>query len=146
MGNIREQEFVVRLKQEDGYNFRVLFGGKIPDMFMTEPEPLGRGDNPNAGKLLAASIGHCMCASLLFCLQKSRVGVSSMEATVRAGLERNEKGRLRIGWVKVIINPKVDNADRTKRCAEIFEDFCVVSRSIVEGLRIECEVSIDENH
>lgn len=115
-------------------------------MFVTEPEPLGRGDSPNAGKLLAASIGHCMCASLLFCLQKSRANVSTMEATVRAGLERNERGRLRIGWVKVIINPKVDNVLKAERCAEIFEDFCIVSRSIIEGLRIDCEVSIEESH
>jgi len=38
---------------------------------MDEPEPMGGNSGPNACKVLAATIGNCLTASLLFCLQKA---------------------------------------------------------------------------
>jgi uncharacterized OsmC-like protein len=137
---IEEQEHTITLEQRDGYEFNINFGGRVPPMLMTEPEPLGRGTSPNANMLMAASIGHCMCASLLFCLQKARVGVSSIKAKVTTNLGRNTRGRLRITRVKVTIYPEVDDAEKARRCVEIFEDFCIISGSIADGIESECEV------
>ena len=57
---------------------------------MDEPEPMGENSGPNAGKVLAAAIGNCLTASLLFCLQKamasSRISASSARSSSRAYL------------------------------------------------------------
>jgi hypothetical protein len=58
---------------------------------MDEPEPLGEGTGPNAARVLAAAIGNCLSASLLFCLDKARVEVSVVRTKVTGSIVRNEK-------------------------------------------------------
>jgi len=112
-------------------------------LVMDEPVPLGEGAGPNAARVLATAIGHCLSASLLFCLRKARVQVQDLRTTVTATLARNERGRLRITDVRVQIVPVVtaDQRDRTARCLELFEDFCLVSRSVERGIAITTEVT-----
>ena len=55
---------------------------------------------------------------------------------------RNEKGRLRLGPLKVRIEPDVhvESPGRVDRCLEVFEDFCIVTQSVRDGLEVEVEV------
>ena len=107
---------------------------------MDEPQPLGDGNYPNAGSLLAAAVGNCLCSSLLFCLQKSRIDVDGMQAEVSTTVVRNELGRLRIKKMNVRISPDVENNEKFRRCREIFEDFCIVTQSVKEGIDITVDV------
>lgn len=111
----------------------------VEPLTVDEPEPLGQGAGPNASRLLAAAVGNCLAASLLFCLGKSRIEPSALRATVEGTLVRNEQNRLRIGGLKVRIHPTLDSEDRDrmKRCADIFEDFCLVTASVRDGIDIE---------
>jgi organic hydroperoxide reductase OsmC/OhrA len=108
-----------------------------------EPPPLGAGHGPNASRLLAAAVGNCLSASALLCLRKARIDVRGMRTTVRSSMVRNEKGRLRIGTIRVDIEPVVSPADRERmsRCLELFEDFCVVTQSVREGIDVEVAVT-----
>ncbi len=134
-------EFVTKVKQEEGYRFRIDFESeKIDDMLIDEPEPLGKGEHPNAGKILAAAVGDCMCASLVFCLQRSRVEVDRICADVYTTVERNERGRLRITSMTVKMFPVVSDREKFDRCREIFEDFCIVSQSVKKGIDVKLEV------
>jgi organic hydroperoxide reductase OsmC/OhrA len=55
---------------------------------------------------------------------------------------RNQRGRLRIGGLKVRLAPDVRAEDRERigRCLDLFEDFCIVTQSVREGLKVEVEV------
>ncbi|MBS7626615.1 OsmC family protein [Candidatus Bathyarchaeota archaeon] len=112
-------------------------------MIMDEPKPVGEGSGPNASRLLSAAVGHCLSASLLFCLAKARLNVERVETTVETSFRRNEKGRLRIGSLRAHIHLSIrrEDVERLKRCLELFEDFCVVTQSVRQGIPVSVDVA-----
>jgi len=138
-----EDSFTITLERREGFRFDVDFGVEgVPPLLMDEPEPLGDGSGPNAARVLAAAVGNCLTASALYCLQRARIEVGAIRTTVSAQLERNEKGRLRVGGLDVRIEPEVAEEDRPrmKRCLELFEDFCVVTASVRRGVQVDVSV------
>ena len=138
-----ERSFRVEVDREEGFVFTADFGlDGVGPLVMDEPEPLGAESGPNASKVLAAAVGNCLSASLLFCLQRSRVDVSGMRAAVEGVMARNEGGRWRIRDMHVVISPSVSEGDRGKleRCVELFKDFCIVSESVRQGIPITIDV------
>jgi len=136
-------EFTVSMRQLDNFEFEVRFDKEhYSPLRMDEPEPLGRDAAPNASRVLAAAIGNCLTASLLFCTRKARVEPGPMETRVQVKLSRNERGRLRIAGVEVEIDPRFAPGEREKaaRCLELFEDFCVVTQSVREGIPVAVRV------
>jgi organic hydroperoxide reductase OsmC/OhrA len=95
--------------------------------------------------VLGAAIGNCLAASLLFCLQRARIDVQDLRASVSGVLARNEKGRLRIRDVRVTLHPAVAEQEipRMQRCLGVFEDFCVVTQSVRDGLNVQVAVEVD---
>jgi len=135
--------FELSLEHLDGYRFAVAFPGTgLPDLVADEPPPLGAGSGPNPARLLAAAVGDCLSASLLFCLHKSRVAVAGLKTRVTGTLVRNERNRLRIGKLAVAITLDAPDADgaRVLKCLETFEDFCVVTASVRAGIEVEVRV------
>ena len=136
--------FQVDLTQEEGFAFRVDFGLEgVDDLILDEPEPVGGATGPNASRVLAAAIGNCLSASLLFCLQRSKAEVKGMRATVRGVRARNEEGRWRIREMEVELTPEVaeEHGKQLERCVEIFENFCIVSQSVRQGIPINVRVN-----
>lgn len=136
-------EVTVSMDLKQGYQFLVDFHvDGIPALLMDEPEPLGGGAGPNASRVLAAAVANCLSASALFCLRKARIEVRGMRTSSTASLVRDERGRLRVGAIKVRIQPEVDPADtgRMARCLELFEDFCVVTQSVRTGVDVSVDV------
>lgn len=143
MSDSHGEPFRVQLDLQQGYAFDVDFGVPgAPALRVDEPPPLGAAEGPNPARLLAAAVGNCLGASLLFCLQKSRVEVTGMRAEVEGTIERNERGRLRIGSLRVKVIPRLPLADmpRLERCESMFEDFCIVTASVREGMDIVVDV------
>jgi uncharacterized OsmC-like protein len=132
------------MKREDGYKFSITFdelpGAKI---YSDETAPIGKSEGPTAAMMLSAAVGHCLSSSLLFCLEKSRTKPKGLETDVETTLSRNEKGRWRVTGIKVDLKIDVDDVDKEKleRCKGIFEDFCIVSASVREGIRINVDLS-----
>lgn len=58
-------------------------------------------------------------------------------------MERNPQGRLRVGSVSVSIQigSPAHTLNHLERALEQFEDFCVVTQSVREGIPIEVRVS-----
>jgi uncharacterized OsmC-like protein len=140
-------QVIVSMEQIDNFEFRVKFAEGM-ELLMDEPEPLGHGKGPNPSRVLSAAIGNCLSASLLFCLQKARVYSKVIKTTVTTTTSRNDKGRIRISGSKVSINVEIDQAEeatnRINKCLELFEDFCVVTQSVRNGIEVEVEV-IDQH-
>lgn len=138
-----DESFQISLTLREGYEMSADFGlpGVEPLLF-DEPAPLGAGHGPNAARVLASAVGNCLAASLLFCLRKARVDVQELRATVTGTMARNERGRLRITGLRVRLEPVVpaDQHDRMARCVELYEDFCLVSQSVRQGIDITADV------
>jgi uncharacterized OsmC-like protein len=137
------EQFEVALTLRDGYAFTVDFApGEGSPLVVDELPPLGEANGPNPARLLAAAVGSCLGASLLYCLRKSRVEVSHLRTTVEASIVRNERGRLRIGGLRVRLAPEVtaEQRGRMGRCLDLFQDFCTVTESVREGIAVEVEV------
>lgn len=136
-------EFTLVMDQVQDYEFRVRFDKEgLPDLILDEPPPLGRDAGPNPARILAAAIADCLSASLLFCARRARVELGPIHAEIKMQLVRNEQKRLRVGKVEVVIDPRLPEAEREKarRCLDIFEDFCVVTQSVRQGIDVSVEV------
>ncbi|HKK09101.1 MAG TPA: OsmC family protein [Gemmatimonadota bacterium] len=135
-------ELRVELELVEGFEFLVRFGDDFEDLVMDEPEPLGEDRGPSASRVLSAAIGNCLSASLLFCLQKSKVRPSGLRTSVTTRLERNDRGRLRVAGTTVEIHLAMGEDDRGKidRCLGLFEDYCVVTQSVRQGIDVEVAV------
>lgn len=137
-------EFEIALEQTQDFEFRVRFDQpQFDDLMLDEPPPLGRDSAPNAARILAAAVGNCLSASLLFCARKARVPLGAIHTTVKARIARNEKGRLRIAGIEVAIDPGLSAADRPRatRCLDMFEDYCVVTQSVRQGIDVKVRVA-----
>ncbi len=136
-------KFTIHLEQEEGYAFRVRFDiKKADDILMDEPPPLGERNGPNASRLLAAAAANCLSASLMFCLAKEDVPANSVKTEATCTLVRNAKKRLRIGRldIKITVDDELLESKKLNRCMTLFEDFCVVTASIREGIPVGVEV------
>lgn len=136
-------EFSICMDQQQDYEFRVGFDkSDYQPLILDEPRPLGHDQGPNAERILAAAVGNCLSASLLFCARKARLNVKGIHTNVAVEIVRNERGRLRIRKMRVEIIPALEAAEEgaTQRCLELFEDYCVVTQSVREGIDIDVSV------
>ncbi|MGB7596238.1 MAG: OsmC family protein [Gallionella sp.] len=135
-----DMEFTLTLSRQHDYRFNVQFDlAGVPDLQMDEPAPLGAGAGPNASRLLAAALANCLSASLLFCLGKFKQDPQGISAHVTGKMARNEQGRLRVGGIDVDIRLEQE-VDRLDHCAAQFEDFCVVTDSVRNGIPVSVRV------
>lgn len=139
-----DTEFTTTLEQVDNFTFTVTFDKQsMKSITMDEPAPMGTESGPSASRVLASAVGHCLSASLLFCLQKSRIPMKHVSTKVHTTLARNDAGRWRVQGIKVDIKAEPENEqdrERMKRCLEIFEDFCIVTQSVRKGIDVQVAV------
>ncbi len=139
-----DTEFTITLEQIKDYKFTVNFDKEtIQHLTMDEPPPIGTDQGPNSARLLASAVGHCLSASLLFCLQKSRIPMKHVSTTVHTTLDRNEAGRWRGHNISVNVKAdplKEEDRERMGRCLEMFEDFCIVTESVRKGIDVKVAV------
>lgn len=135
--------FSVRVEQIDGFEFRVKFDKEqFAPLLLDEPAPLGHDTAPNAARVLAAAIGNCLSASLVFCLKKAGVAASGVSADVNVEIVRNESRRLRVGKVDVTLHTNLPANDAAlTSCLGTFEDFCIVTQSVRQGIQVGVHVA-----
>ena len=141
MSEIRQ--FTLHLEHVEDFEFKVRFDWpSVPDLLLDEPTPLGSQGGPNAARLIAAGVANCLCASLLFCLQKSHNMPGGVSATVTGSIDRNDKGRLRLVGIDVDLTLAGIPEDRSRleRCLNLFEDYCVVTQAVRDGIPIGVRV------
>lgn len=133
----------IRLEQDSDYAFRIVFDDTALDPLLTdEPAPLGHDRGPNPSRLLLAAVANCLAASLLFALRKHRNTPGPLHAEICALPARNEQGRWRIASAKATLHLPGHNADyhHLDRVLAQFEDFCVVTQSVRDGIDVEVVV------
>jgi uncharacterized OsmC-like protein len=135
-------EFAMQVEQVDGFEFKVRFDKEqFGELLMDEPPPLGKDAAPNAARILAAAIGNCLSASLVFCLQRSGVKTQGMRTDVKVQIVRNEQRRLRVGQVDVTLHPNLPaDSEALAKCLPSFEDFCTITQSVRNGIDVKVRV------
>ena len=137
-------EFTFDLKWEDHLAFTVTWDfSDAPELFTDEPPSLGgSGRGPNASRLVVAGVANCMSASLLFCLNKVRADVRDFRVRAHGTVERSPEGRLRLRHIRIepLVHMPMEQRTRLARCVGMFEQFCIVTEALREGLPIDVEV------
>ena len=143
----------VKLELVNGYQIKVTYPDRAnTTLVMDEPPPLGEMKGPNAARVLAASIANCLSASLLFCLNKSRIQVKNLKAEAEPVLSRNQDGYWRVTRVIVFLHPELQesNSDveqtKIRRCLDLFENYCVVTGAVRNGLTVDVKVDTPESN
>ena len=135
-----QKKFNVSLELVENYLFKIDFGDF--GTFMTdEPEPLGNSEGPGPSALLGASVANCLAASLLFAVRKFKEDPGEVTATCEGVIERVD-GRWRIVALNVDIRlgALADSLGHIERVLEQFEDFCVVTQSVRNGIDVNVGV------
>ena len=129
----------------DGYRFETTFPdvAGAPHVTIDEPPPLGAAEGPTPAGLLAAAIGGCLAESLTLCMNKAHLEPDAVNAHVTAHIARNEAGRLRIAGIDVALTPCIAGSDsgRFDRCKALYEDFCIVTESVRQGIPVNVTVT-----
>ena len=136
-------KFTISMEHLEGYEYKVKFDWpQADDLLMDEPAPLGAQKGPNASRALAAAVGNCLTASLMFCTGKHEPPDRGAKTEVPCRMIRNEKKRMRVGGmdVKITVSGDVESSERLKRCLSLFEDFCVVTASVRDGIDVNVQV------
>ena len=138
-----EQSIELSLEQVTDYEFRLRFDDTdAPDLLTDEPPPLGHGAGPNPSRLLLAAVANCLSASLLFSLRKFKNDPGKLTAHARATLARNEHGRWRVQRIDVelALGAAAGSLEHLDRLLAQFEDFCVVTESVRQGIEVQVTV------
>ena len=137
------KEFTVRMRRTEGFKFEVTYPDTAESVFqLDEPAPLGEGAGPSAGMVLASAVTNCLAASLTFCVGKRGAELADLEAEATTTIDRNEQGRLRIRKIRVTLRPAVaeDGEEALEKCKRVFEEFCIVTQSVKDGIPVETVV------
>ncbi|UGB39593.1 OsmC family protein [Frateuria soli] len=137
------QTVEISLTQVGDYEFNVRFDGTaIGELATDEPPPLGQGHGPNPSRLLATAVANCLAASLLFALRKFGNTPAPLTAKARATIARNAGGRWRVPRIEVDLQlaDAADSLDHLDRVLAQFEDFCVVTGSVRQGVEVDVRV------
>jgi uncharacterized OsmC-like protein len=137
-----ESPAIVHLSQVQDYEFDVAFGSAGPTLRADEPAPLGRGAGPSPVELLAAAVGNCLGASLLFALRKFKQASEPLSCTVQADVGRNAEGRLRVLGLTARLTLGVPAAavEHLDRVLGGFEAYCTVTQSVSPAIPVSVEV------
>lgn len=142
------RQISVTLHQEaadaSGYAFRVAFDDTaIAELSTDESPPLGLGAGPDPSRLLVAAVANCLSASLLFALRKFHNSPGPLATHATATLGRNAGGRWRVVHIQADLRLAEAAADhhQLERLLAQFEDFCVVTESVRQGVPVTVGVS-----
>jgi uncharacterized OsmC-like protein len=132
----------VNILQEQGFRFASSFGDGMPLLYADEAPPLGTGTGPTPVQLLAAAVGNCLAASLLFALRKFKQAPEPIRAQVEPVVGRNEQKRMRVQRLKVRLDLGVpaDRLQHLDHALAQFEDFCTVTASVRAAIPVDVEV------
>ncbi len=116
------------------------------NIHVDEPESFHGTDlGPSAIEYILVGIGGCLGSSFVYCLLKQNIKIKKLRIIVDGKMKhKGPKFRLRLVNVNIEIrfSPEDDELnEEIKNCIEIFQDHCVVSNPIINGLPIQVNVS-----
>jgi organic hydroperoxide reductase OsmC/OhrA len=136
------ESVTVTLLHKENYRFEVDFGEAFEGYLSDELPPLGKGEGAAPPHVLAAAVGNCLSASLLFVLQRNQLDAGGIETKVTCHIDRNENRRFRVKRIDVSIRlgKAGSNIEGIQQVIDSFEDVGTVSQSIKNGIPLDVSV------
>ena len=130
------------LAQLRDYQFEISFAPQRTPLLADESPPLGSGAGPTPLQLLAAAVGNCLSASLLFALRKYKQSPEPLRTHAEARVGRNDRNRLRVEAidVRITLGVPAGSLEHADRALAQFEDFCTVTASVRGAIPVNVEV------
>jgi organic hydroperoxide reductase OsmC/OhrA len=144
MSNEQVKTFSVSINHVERFKFLVDFE-QYGELTTDEPEPLGNGEGPNPARLLIASIGNCLCASLLFAIEKHAKKEVAISANITGEISRVDKyWRVTNVKVNLAVNESSHRIEHFDKILAQFENFCIVTQSVRQGIPVEVSITDSE--
>jgi organic hydroperoxide reductase OsmC/OhrA len=145
MRDQEERRFAVTIKHDKNYQFvsQASEDGRLHgEPFRSdEPDPVGDDAGPATPALLGTALGHCLSASLLETLRRSRLDVRSLETEAVAVVKLGDEGLPRIDHVDIVLKPVLgEPSPRTARAEDVFQNHCTVTCSVRKGIDVRVRV------
>ncbi len=112
----------------------------VDDTNKDEVDMLG----PNPTRMLGLALLGCLSASFIFCLKKRNLTLDDLKAEAELTIARNKKGFWRVKKIDVDLDIIISDPDARKRadqCRKMFEEYCVVTQAVREGIDVEVNVN-----
>jgi uncharacterized OsmC-like protein len=112
----------------------------VDDTHKDEVDMLG----PNPTRMLGLALLGCLSASFIFCLKKRNLTLDDLKAEAELTIARNQRGFWRVKKIDVDIDITISDPDTHKRadqCRKMFEEYCVVTQAVREGIDVEVNVN-----
>lgn len=134
----------LKLKWESDLIFKMDMGKVKTGNFLIDDTNLGADKvGPNPSRLLASAVMGCMSASLLYCMGKRDQSFEGFEAEGEIITFKNEKNLWRVKEINIKMTPKTNDEaviKRLKQCEKMFEEYCVITQSVREGITVNLEI------
>ncbi len=118
----------------------------LKDIHIDEPESFHGTDlGPSSVEYLLIGIGGCLGSTFMYCLQKKDVIIEDLEIVVDGKLTHSgPKMTLRLANVNIDITfsaKKNQSIEKIESCVKEFREYCIVSKSITNGLPINVNIT-----
>ena len=115
------------------------------NIHIDEPESFHGTDlGPSSVEYVLIGIGGCLGSTLAFCLKKYDIQIEDLEIIIDGTLKHSGPlKRLRLIKVDaelILTTKNTENSKKIDECINNFQEHCVVSNSIINGLPIEVKV------
>ncbi|MHA1805120.1 MAG: OsmC family protein [Promethearchaeota archaeon] len=109
-------------------------------MELDEPKSFhGTNLGPSAMEYLLISIGGCLGTSFVYCLQKKKVKIEDLSLEIEGIMKHSGENKLlRLIQVNVDIQYKINEkySQKLEACLKAFQEYCVVTNSIIYNFPI----------
>lgn len=136
----------VEIEKLQNTDLKIKFNSKsMEDIIIKRSGILKNQKGAEARQLMAASLGECMCSTLIFLLEWVRIDLETFNATIHVHTGKDEDNRRCVTGINLIINLQTqldqENVKKIKRVKKLFEKGCLISRSLSRGINITYSIN-----
>ena len=113
---------------------------EFPKFIMDEPESFhGDDEGPSSIEMLLSGIAGCIGTSFIFCLNRFKCKYKGLVVEATGEIHHNAQHLLRITNIGLSMEIKTDvndedNLENIQVCYEHFAKYCVVTKSVEQGI------------
>lgn len=123
--------------------FKIMIGEDLASILVDETNEGDEREGVKPSHLLAAAVMGCLSSSFLFCIGKKDLDVDDLSGTATVTTGRDDDGYLRVTGIEVSLKPETTDPDTLKRikaCKKFFEQYCVVTESVRQGIPVSVDI------
>ena len=108
----------------------------------------GNGNGPCPDQLFLASLGGCLLTTFLHFAKRLHLEAKDVNISVGGNISLRKGVGYRVGQVEARIRVTADDEDAelAEKCSELARDYCHITRSIEDSVRVDVSVEVSASH